>query len=64
MKILIKLGYIPQNIESYGYLDSWSSNNSVQGNYLVEHQYGIMLVSSFYLSFARKKYLIVIFILF
>jgi len=64
MKLLIKLGYIPQNVESYGYLDSWSSNNSVQGNYLIEHQYGIMLVSSFYLSLARKNILITITTLF
>jgi hypothetical protein len=60
MKILVNWGYIPKNIENYGYIDSWSANNSVQGNYLVEHQYGIMLVSSFYLSLARKKYLIVL----
>jgi hypothetical protein len=60
MKILINLGYIPKNVESYGYIDSWSSNNSVQGNYLVEHQYGFMLVSAFYLSLIRKNYLIVL----
>lgn len=60
MQLLIELGYIPKNVERLGYLDSWSSNNSVQGNFLIEHQYGIMIVSCLYLSLTRHKYLAVI----
>jgi hypothetical protein len=56
MKNLILLGFIPKGVETLGYLESWSSNNTVQANFLIEHQYTFMFVSAFYLSFLRLSY--------